>query len=82
MIDIYPDPETTFDLLFPHAFKEEMEIENAEYELVKNGMFRNRDYEHTPLSGSTADFAYDDEEYREYAKIMGAVPMEVHHTDS
>ena len=78
MIDIYPDAETTFDLLFPYAFKEEIERECAYDELVQNGMFRNRDYDHRPLSGSIADFSYDDEEYREYAKIIGVLPLGVH----
>jgi len=32
-----------------------------------------------PLPGSDADFAYDDEEYREYAKILGLKCVEVHH---
>ena len=46
------------------------------FELLHNGMFRNK--EGIPLSGSIADFNYDDDEYREYAKIIGVLPLEVH----
>jgi hypothetical protein len=49
--------------------------------LLTNGMFRNRNTREdgVPISGSNADFRYDDEEYREYAKIIGVNPLEVNH---
>jgi hypothetical protein len=50
---------------------------DAYRELLINGMFRY--LEGIPLSGSDADFTYDDEEYREYAKILGLKCVEVHH---
>lgn len=40
--------------------------------LVQNGMFRNREYNGLPISGSDADTCrYDDEEYRVYAEMAG-----------
>jgi len=41
--------------------------------LVQNGMFRNRDPPDLakPISGSDADFIYDDAEQKEYAKMLG-----------
>lgn len=41
--------------------------------LVQNGMFRNREHDGKPISGSDADFLYDDEEYEHYAKLIGCV---------
>ena len=70
----YPDPETVFDILFPYAFKEEVEMENAEYELVTNGMFRNRDYIHSPISGSNADCTFDADEIAYFEGIMQKYP--------
>ncbi len=35
-------------------------------ELLQNGMFRNREYNGLPISGSNADFIYDAEEEEEH----------------
>ena len=48
---------------------------DAYLELLHNGMFRNQ--EGIPLSGSDADFKYDDEEYRDYAERLGMMVVEV-----
>jgi hypothetical protein len=47
--------------------------------LLKNGMFRNREPRDLalPISGSDADFIYDDVEVAEYAKILGCIPAPV-----
>jgi len=74
MIDNHPDPETTFDLLFPYALKEEIEMENARDELIQNGMFRNQDYDHRPLSGSDADCTFDADEIAYYEEILQKYP--------
>jgi hypothetical protein len=45
--------------------------------LLQNGMFRNREQNGLPISGSDADFIYDDVEVAEYAKILGCIPAPV-----
>ena len=73
-IEEYPYPETVFDLLSPYALREEIEMENAEYELVINGMFRNRDYIHSPISGSNADCTFDADEIAYFEEILQKYP--------
>ena len=43
--------------------------------LVQNGMFRNRESNGLPISGSNADFIYDDDEITEYSKEIGIIPL-------
>lgn len=68
-IDPYPDV-STLDLMSPEEYE-------AYDDLLANGMFRNRDYTGLAISGSNADFIYDDEEYRAYAEIIGCKHLEV-----
>ena len=53
---------------------------DAYLELLHNGMFRNQ--EGIPLSGSDADYKYDQAEYEDYAERMNVLLVEVHQPDS
>ena len=57
-----------------HNFRNAPEIEgmlDAYDELLQNGMFRNREHNGIPISGSNADFTYDTEDYEYFAEILG-----------
>ena len=58
-----------------------MEMSEEYDELLRNGMFRNRESDGKPISGSNADFTYDAEEIAEAAAITGLKALPVASTE-
>lgn len=61
----------------PDALIEFPDIDDVKDELLRNGMFRNRERDGLPISGSNADMADQPGERTYYARCLGYRPAPI-----